>query len=301
MEAIRVALGDDKLTYLGYSYGTLLGAVYAQLFPGKVRAMVLDGAIDPTKGGVDDLADQAKGFERAFDNFATWCRTTPGSCPIAPDARAAVVAAMQAARQSPVRGPDGRAASAGWILTAVGSAMYSQQLWPGLANAISDLGKGSATRLFQLADSYTERDRSGHYNNLFDAFFTVMCTDSPDTVSRPKIRELQSQWRTQYPLFGPRDTVELLACSEWPGKRDPYPAGAAGGAPPIVVVGTTGDPATPYEQTARLAGMLGVGVVLTWQGEGHTAYPQTRCVNEAVNRYLISLTAPPRDTICPPR
>ena len=116
-----------------------------------------------------------------------------------------------------------------------------------------------------------------------------------------QVRPLQADWRSRYPLFGAQSALSLLVCAQWPGKRDPYPTGAATGAPPIVVVGTTGDPATPYEQTARLASLLGVGVVLTWQGEGHTAYPQTRCVVEAVDRYLIDLAAPAAGTTCPPR
>ncbi|MCW2639143.1 MAG: alpha/beta hydrolase, partial [Dactylosporangium sp.] len=113
-----------------------------------------------------------------------------------------------------------------------------------------------------------------------------------------KLRSLQTEWRKKYPLFGASTALDLV-CAQWPGKRDPYPAGAAKGAPPIVVVGTTGDPATPYEQTPKLANMLGVGVVLTWQGEGHTAYPQTRCITNAVNRYLIDLTVPAKGTTCP--
>ncbi len=116
------------------------------------------------------------------------------------------------------------------------------------------------------------------------------------TVER--IRVLQSQWRTKYPLFGASSAINLI-CAQWPGKHDPYPTGPAVGAPPIVVVGTTGDPATPYEQTAALARMLGVGTVVTWQGEGHTAYPKTRCVTDAVNRYLVDLKVPPAGLTCP--
>ncbi|NJC68409.1 alpha/beta hydrolase [Planosporangium thailandense] len=298
MDAIRSGLGEQKLTYLGYSYGTLLGATYAQLYPAHVRALVLDGAVDPTLNSVAAAESQAKGFERAFDNFAAWCANNAGKCPIAPDARAAVTSAMDAARHSPVRGPDGRSATAGWIQTAVISSLYSQEQWSQLATAIDNLRKGNASGVFRLADSYAERDSHGHYSNLFDANMVVNCTDDPNTPSVDKLRALQADWRKKYPMFGASTALNLV-CAQWPGKRDAYPAGAAKGAPPVVVVGTTGDPATPYEQTAKLADMLGVGTVLTWQGEGHTAYPQTRCITDAVNKYLIDLTVPTKGTTCP--
>jgi pimeloyl-ACP methyl ester carboxylesterase len=299
MDLIRGAVGDDKLNYLGYSYGTLLGAVYAELFPTHIRAMVLDGAIDPVKNSVDLTSDQTKGFERAFDNFATWCRTNASKCPIGPDARATVVSTLAAARQSPATGAGGRKATAGWVMTAVAASLYSQETWAEMAKAIDEVRRGDARRLFTLADSYADRNAQGHYSNLFDAFLTITCTDDPTTISTDKVRQLQGAWRTQYPLFGASSAMTMLVCSQWQGGRDPFPTGKAVGAPPIVVVGTTGDPATPYEQTAKLAEMLGVGVVLTWQGEGHTAFPQTRCINDAVTRYLVDLKVPAASTTCP--
>jgi pimeloyl-ACP methyl ester carboxylesterase len=299
MDAVRAAVGDPKLSYLGYSYGTLLGATYAQLFPHNIRALVLDGAVDPTENSVDSSEGQAKGFEHAFDEFAAWCKQN--SCPIAPDARTSVNQALAAARQSPVKGPDGRTATAGWIMTGVTEAMYSQEEWSLLASAISDLGHGDATKIFALADSYASRDSSGHYTNLYDIFTTVECDDDNGGETVNQARSLQSQWRTKYPLFGAQMAVGLAYCAVWPAKRDPYPTGKAAGAPPIVVVGTTNDPATPYEQTAKLADMLGVGHVVTWQGEGHTAYPQTACIRQAVDNYLLSLTVPAAGLTCPAR
>jgi pimeloyl-ACP methyl ester carboxylesterase len=299
MDAIRAALGDEKITYLGYSYGTLLGATYAQLFPKNIRALVLDGAVDPTAPPVTDSETQAKGFERAFTNFANWCTTT-GQCPIAPDARAAVTAAIQEARTAPTTGAGGRKATAGWVFYAVISALYSESLWPVLAAAISEIRRGNPTRVFQLADGYAQRDKDGKYSNLFDANLVINCTDDDKSVTVEEARRLQGEWRVKYPLFGASSALNLV-CAQWPGKHDPYPAGKAEGAPPILVVGTKGDPATPYEQTPALANMLGVGVVLTWDGEGHTAYPETRCINNAVNEYLINLTVPPAGQTCPAR
>jgi pimeloyl-ACP methyl ester carboxylesterase len=300
MDAIRAALGDEKLTYLGYSYGTLLGATYAQLFPKNIRALVLDGAVDPTVPSIAASESQAKGFERAFTNFSNWCNTARSECPIAPDARAAATAAIQAARTAPATGAGGRKATAGWVFYAVISSMYSEALWPALAKAIADVRRGDPTTVFELADRYAERDSSGKYSNLFDANLAVNCADDDKSVTVEEARRLQGEWRTKYPLFGASAALNLI-CAQWPGKRDPYPAGKAEGAPPILVVGTKGDPATPYEQTPALANMLGVGVVLTWDGEGHTAYPQTRCITNAVNEYLINLTVPPVGQTCPAR
>ncbi len=299
MDALRAAVGDDKLTYLGYSYGTLLGATYAQLFPTRIRAMVLDGAVDPKQTSVEGSEAQAKGFERAFTNFSNWCRQTPDRCPIAPDARKAVTDAIAAADRSPVKGRDGRAATSGWLFYAVVSSLYTESGWAALAAAIGNLRQGDARGVFRLADQYAEREPDGTYSNLFDANMAVNCADAKDAPSVDEVRRLQTEWRAKYPLFGAPLAVGMLPCTFWAGDRDPYPVGPAVNAPPIVVVGTTGDPATPYENTADLASMLGVGQVLTWEGEGHTAYPSTPCIVRAVDAYLIDLKVPQAGLRCP--
>ncbi|WP_433296546.1 alpha/beta hydrolase [Actinoplanes sp. CA-030573] len=299
MDAIREAVGDSKMTYLGFSYGTLLGATYAQEFPGNIRAMVLDGAVDPKQSYVQGSESQAKGFERAFTNFSNWCKATPAKCPIAPDARKAVTDAMAAADKSAVPYTDGRKATSGWIFLAVISSLYTESSWVTLASAVARLKQGDAKGIFTLADQYAERKPNGTYSNLFDANLAVNCADTKDAPGVDEIRKLQGEWRAKYPLFGASLAVGMLPCAFWPGEREPYPAGAATGAPPIVVVGTTGDPATPYENTADLANMLGVGHVLTWEGEGHTAYPSTRCIVQAVDNYLIDLQVPPEGLRCP--
>lgn len=301
IDAIRGAVGDAKTTYLGYSYGTLLGATYAQLFPQKVRALVLDGAVDPRQDIVTGSESQARGFERAFTNFSTWCRNTPGECKIGPDARAAMTAALDKARSSPMRARDGREVTAGWVFWAAVSSLYTESGWQDLADALEDFQNGNPSGVLKLADSYAERTGGGAYSNLFDANAVVNCTDADKVPASTQIRAYQDQWRAKYPLFGAAIAVDLLTCAQWTAPKDPYPTGAATGAPPIVVVGTTGDPATPYEQTQRLATMLGVGRVLTWQGEGHTAYPQTRCITDAVDDYLINLRLPRDGHRCPTR
>ncbi len=301
MDAIRAAVGDAKLTYLGYSYGTLLGATYAQLFPTKIRALVLDGAVDPKQGIVAGAETQAAGFERAFGNFTTWCSRTPAQCPVAPDARGALTDALAKAGTSPVRGDDGRDATPGWIFLGLVSSLYTESGWQALAKALDDLQAGNADGIFDLADSYARRGPDGRYTNLFDANLAINCADAADAPTVERVRQLQGEWRRKYPLFGASLAVGMLPCTFWPGKRDPYPVGAAAGAPPILVVGTTGDPATPYENTAKLADMLGTGEVLTWEGEGHTAYPNTACITEAVDGYLIGLTVPREGLRCPAR
>jgi pimeloyl-ACP methyl ester carboxylesterase len=299
MDALRQAVGDEQLTYLGFSYGTLLGAVYAQLYPQHIRAMVLDGAVDAEQDTVESSESQAQGFERALDNFSTWCSQTPDECPLQPDARRAITEAIDDARRSPVPGGDGRDATAGWVFWAVVSTLYSQEAWPELGAAIDQLAGGDPSGVFELADAYAERDSNGEYSNLFDANSAVNCADEDAQLSVPQVRDLQSEWRDQYPLFGAPLAMSVLTCAVWQSARDPYPTGPAEGAPPIVVVGTLGDPATPYEHTARLAEMLGVGVVLTWEGEGHTAYPGPPCIDEAVGAYLVDLEVPAEGTSCP--
>ncbi len=300
LDAIRAAVGDTKLTYLGYSYGTLLGATYAQLFPRNIRALVLDGAVDPEQGLVAGAETQAAGFERAFTNFTTWCARTP-QCPIAPDARGALTDALAKAEASPVRGADGREATPGWIFLGLVSSLYTESGWLSLAKALDDLQAGNAKGIFDLADAYARRSPTGDYTNLFDANLAVNCADAAVAPTVAEVRRLQGEWRGKYPLFGASLAIGLLPCTFWPAERDPYPTGEAAGAPPILVVGTTGDPATPYENTQKLATMLGTGEVLTWEGEGHTAYPNTPCVTAAVDGYLIGLTVPKEGLRCPAR
>jgi pimeloyl-ACP methyl ester carboxylesterase len=299
MDAIRSAVGDQKMTYLGYSYGTLLGATYAQLFPQNVRALVLDGAVDPRQNFVAGSESQAKGFALAFDNFAKWCTATPDKCPIAPDAKAAVNTAIDKAEVSPVTGKGGRKATSGWVFYAVISSLYTQSGWQALAGAIKSLEGGNPDQVFQLADAYAERDPNGTYSNLFDANIAVNCADQKTVPDANQVRTYQGQWRSSVPLFGAPLAVGMLPCSEWPGGHDPYPTGPATGSAPILVVGTTGDPATPYAQAPALANMLGVGRLLTWEGEGHTAYPQTGCITSAVDAYILNQTLPPEGKRCP--
>lgn len=298
MDAIRAAVGDEKLTYLGFSYGTLLGAVYAQLFPHNVRALVLDGAVDPQADPIESSEGQAMGFERALSTFAEWCQDNPAQCPIADNPRGAIAAEIERGRLAPVTGPDGRQATAGWVLWGVILSLYSQSFWQYLGPAIEDLSQGDAFLIFALADTYASRDEQGNYSNQFDAFNAINCVDS-EYPSIEEIRALQSQWREKYPMFGASLATGLLPCAVWPAEKDPYPTGPYTGEAPLVVVGTVGDPATPYESTQKLADMLGNSVVVTWEGEGHTAYSETTCIQRAIDNYLIDLVVPENGLTCP--
>lgn len=303
MDAIRQAVGDARLSYLGYSYGTLLGAVYATLFPGRIRAMVLDGAVDPTQSGVAGSEGQAGGFEKAFDNLAASCRRAGSGCPIGPDARATVNRLLDRAAARPVPGRDGerRRATAGHVLTAIAAALYSQPQWPRLQKALAAFDRGDPTEVFALADAFTGRGPDGRYSNEIDVNVAVNCADDRQRPTVADVRRLQGEWRTRYPLFGSSLAMSMLSCATWPVAPAPYPPVKAPGAPPILVVGTTGDPATPYRSTAVLARLLGTGTVLTWQGEGHTAYPQTACIRDTVDDYLVRLDPPPDGRTCPQR
>jgi hypothetical protein len=210
-----------------------------------------------------------------------------------------VLTAIDKAHTNPVKDGSGRTATAGWVFYAVVASMYAQTSWQYLAQGISDLSNNNPRFIFLLADSYAERDNSGKYKNLFDANSAVNCVDYANYPTPDQIRALQAEWRTKYPLFGAPLAVGLASCSVWPAKKDPYPVGPATGAPPIVVVGTKGDPATPYESTAKLADMLGTGTVVTWEGEGHTAYPETPCIRTAIDAYFIDQKVPAKGLTCP--
>ena len=300
MDLVRQAVGDPKLTYLGYSYGTRLGSVYAQLFPKRVRALVLDGAVDPKASEATSAQAQAEGFERAFDQFAANCKRRGATCLIGPDPRASMQRALARARQAPIPSgrTDPRKATAGHVLLAAVSALYDESDWPELESAIAEAGSGTAGGVFDLADRYAQRDPKGEYSNLLDANTAINCADSKERVPEATVRRALASWRTKYPLFGSTLALGLIGCQQWAAPRQPLPAVRAAGAPPLLVIGTVNDPATPYASAQVLARTLATGRLLTWRGEGHTAYPKTKCVTAAVNAYLLSLKVPKTGATC---
>src|SRR4051812_19139338 len=219
MDRLRQALGDEQLTYLGYSYGTTLGSTYAELFPDKVRAMVLDGAVDPDADPVADAEGQAAGFEKAFDAFAANCTKLRAGCPIGKKPRAFLEKLLDQAEKTPIptKGGDDREATAGDVLTAVAAALYDEASWPQLSQALATAQKGDATGVFSLADSYTQRTDDGTYSNLFDANYAINCADTAEDEQVPeeRIRSLATEWNKKYPLFGAGSATALYNCTVW--------------------------------------------------------------------------------------
>jgi pimeloyl-ACP methyl ester carboxylesterase len=299
MDLVRQAAGDAKLTYLGYSYGTRLGSVYAQLFSKKVRSLVLDGAVDPVATEVQSAEAQAAGFEKAFGQFAANCKGKGATCLLGADPRATLQRVLAKARANPIPGGSGgRKATAGHVLLAVVSALYDEGDWTELESAIAEADGGNAASVFTLADRYQQRDDKGDYSNFIDANTVINCTDTAEKVPDATVRSMLAAWRTKYPLFGPPLALGLLACQQWSAPRAPLPKVRAAGAPPLLVIGTVNDPATPYRSAQVLARTLATGRLLTWNGEGHTAYPKTACVTSAVNAYLVSLKVPKTGAVC---
>ncbi|GAA3790334.1 alpha/beta hydrolase [Sphaerisporangium flaviroseum] len=307
MDVLRAALGDQGLTYLGKSYGTYLGAVYADLFPKKIRAMVLDGAIDPSLPPVPSVnAAQARGFEVAFRSFLADC-FKESSCPFAGRntdmAQSQLANLLKAADQHPLRNNtgDGRKIDESWTTLGIVTALYDKRSWPVLRAALGQAFRGDGTTLLKLADILVDRDQNGTYSNQTEANMAVNCVDHPYPHKISAYEEAARAAQKESPLFGSYVMWGSLPCEYWPVK----PTGTdkplkAAGAPPILVVGTQRDPATPYEWAKALATQLSSGVLLSYDGDGHTAYRTgSTCIDQAVDRYVISLTAPSNGTLCP--
>jgi pimeloyl-ACP methyl ester carboxylesterase len=307
MDVLRAALGESQLTYLGKSYGTYLGTWYAQLFPRRVRALVLDGAVDPDTPSLQDDITQAQGFQVALRSFAAWCLAGPG-CPLRTGPRTsadAAVARLQAlvvrANSVPLANKlgDGQVADGAMLLNGVAAALYSKSYWPDLKAALGNAFAGDGTVLVQLANLLYERNPDGTYANLVDADTSISCLDRPWPRSLAAWQAAASAAARAAPLFGAPIVWGNLPCAYWPVPSYPLPKIRAAGARPILVVGTRRDPATPYRWAQALAGDLSSGVLLGWNGDGHTAYGEgSACVDTIVNAYLISLSVPRSGMVC---
>jgi pimeloyl-ACP methyl ester carboxylesterase len=305
MDVLRAALGDPKLTYLGKSYGTYLGTWYAQLFPTHVRALVLDGAVNPAESALSMNAVQAQGFQVALHSFATDCLRHAG-CPFPKgETVTAAVARVQAMLNQASVKPltsviPGQPGDSALLLNGVAAALYSKSFWPYLRLGLTAAFAGNGSVLVELGDVLVERDRSGHYSNLTSAELAVDCVDRPWPRNLPAWQAAAASAARAAPMFGAAIMWGSLPCAYWP-VRPATPVRLRGaGAPPILVVGNTRDPATPFRSAQALAKDLKSGVLLGWNGDGHTAYMMgSSCVDSAVNRYLISLVPPRSGTLCP--
>jgi pimeloyl-ACP methyl ester carboxylesterase len=301
LDVLRVVLGDDKLNFLGKSYGTYLGAIYADMFPDRVGRLVLDGVVDPADDAATLARSQALGFEQALAAFVDDCLPRRG-CPLHGDrdsALAQVSGILDAADQTPLRAS--RPVTQSLALLGVAWSMYDPRWWPVLRLALSQAAHGNGSTLLSIADSYLGRTSRGHYpSNTNDAIFAISCLDRPETSDVARLRARAREVSALAPRFGAYVAWGSAPCGVWPvppeGRSGPVRAPGAG---PILVIGTTRDPATPYASARHLAAELESGRLLTYDGDGHTAYEQgSACIDAVVDAYLVKGTLPAEGTRC---
>ena len=303
LDVLRSVLGDEKLTYLGYSYGTRIGSAYAEAFPKNVRAMVLDGAVDPEQDAVESLVAQGQGFGTAFTQFAKWC-TAQQDCALGADAGGAVRAFQNLVRpliDFPVPVGDGRKLSYEDATTGVIQALYQESLWDTLNTGLNELKQQRGATLEKLADIYNERDSDGRYGTTQDAFTAIRCVDDPRVTDPQVILKAQEEYVRVAPFLddGRPASAARDACAFWPvpNTSEPHVPNVEGLAKTLVI-STTNDPATPYQAGVNLAKGL-KGALLTYEGTQHTVFLQgVKCVDEAGTDYLVDGTLPPDGKRC---
>ncbi|WP_328479831.1 alpha/beta hydrolase [Streptomyces sp. NBC_00377] len=297
MDLMRQVLGDAKTHYFGISYGTELGGVYAHLFPKNVGRLILDAVVDPSADAVGHARNQARGFQRALDDYleSTGQDPTKGSKKIAD--------LLDRIDSDPLPTSDGRKLTQTLAVTGIVLPLYSKQGWPSLTSALKSAQDGDGSELLTLADGYNERDASGHYGTSAHSQRLISCLDDKQRPTAEETKKLLPEFERISPVFGDFlgwDTAGW--CHDWPvAGQYATPEVSAAGAAPVLLVGNTGDPATPYEGARKMADELGkgVGVLLTWKGEGHGAYRSgSDCVDSAVDAYLLKGTVPKDGKVC---
>ncbi|HET9254064.1 MAG TPA: alpha/beta hydrolase [Pseudonocardiaceae bacterium] len=303
MDILRAALGDTKLTYLGYSYGTGLGTAYAEEYPQNVRALVLDGAVDPNQNAIDASINRASAIQHAFDAFAAWC-AIQGDCPLGPDPAKATEAYHQLTWpiiDHPVTLRDGRKLSYTDTVLGTYAALYNPVAWGFLKRALGELVHGRGEPLMVLADIMQGRQSDGGYNGLMDIAYAIACLDSDPIKDPAQALELDKRVRAAAPVLddgrGPNPARDNCAFWPVPGTRPPH-VPRISGLPQVMVISTTGDPATPFQQGVNLAKDLGARL-LTVEGTQHgAALEGNACVDDIVTRYLVDLVLPPEGARC---
>ncbi len=304
LDVVRAVLGDETLSYYGASYGTQLGATYADLFPDKVGRLVLDGAVDPALPPVEGAAGQNQGFQRALTAYLEDC-TSGDECPLGDDVDAAqqelgdLVEALDA---DPIRVGD-RELTQTQAIYGVAVTLYDRASWPYLTQALDALRQGRGDVLLMLSDLYFERGADGSYaSNSQEAFTAISCLDATGAapLSDDEVVAATQRFRDVSPVFGDFFAAGLNSCQDWPATTDtPQQPPTATGADPILVIGTTRDPATPYEWAESLAEQLDSGVLLTREGDGHTALASGNgCITDAVAAYYLDGDVPGDGTVC---
>ncbi|MGN6687467.1 MAG: alpha/beta fold hydrolase [Actinomycetales bacterium] len=305
LDVLRAVLGDSKLHYLGKSYGTFIGAIYGDLFPTHIGRMVLDGALDPRSTSEEVNLGQAKGFELALSSFLKDCGTR-SDCPFRgseDQMRLQLEGFLARLDRAPLPTDDdeGRKLTQALGVLGIVFAMYDEGFWPQLRTALSLGLRGDGSALLVLADAYADREPDGTYSsNQNDVIYAVNCLDKPEPNGPQQVEQQKGEFEKASPVFGDYIAWSSLPCHYWPVPPEMQPhAVAAPGAPPIVVVGTIRDPATPYQWAVGLAHQLDSGVLLTYNGDGHTAYRRgSPCIDSAVDRYLLEGTPPKDGTRC---
>ncbi|MFJ9337931.1 alpha/beta hydrolase [Streptomyces sp. NPDC101733] len=306
LDRIRQALGDEKLNYFGISYGTELGGVYAHLFPKNVGRAVFDAVVDPTKTSEEGALGQAKGFQLALGNFAQDCVNRGDACQLqgstAKEIEANVIKLQKQLAAKPIPGIGDRQLTESAATNGIAQALYSKELWPLLEQGLDEADGGQGQLLLALSDALNGRDQQGRYSNIGAANTAINCADSKERYTLAQTKAKLPEFRAASPVFGDFLGWAMLSCTDWPvAGAWQTPDVSAPGSAPIMVIGNTGDPATPYEGARKMVERLGkgVGVELTYKGEGHGAYNSgDTCVQQAVNSYLLDGKVPAANTVC---
>ena len=306
LDMLRAVVGDPKLNYLGYSYGSDIGSYYVENFPDKVGRLVVDGATDSSISVFEVGLVQTKGFQRALENYLKACPDLFDDCPFTGDLTtdlATIRGLYDRYDASPLAAPDGRMMDAGVLDIAMSMALYSQDSWPFLNDLFSEAQDGVTDTAFFLADYYYSRDTDGTYaDNSLEAFLAIYCVDYPVETDPTVLAEQEVLLEQASPTtYRPSPPIGDTTCINWPYQYQGPPIAAltGKGAPPVLVVSTTGDPATPYEWGVALADQLESAVLITFNGEGHTAYGQgNECITSTVDQYLLKGVVPTADPNC---
>ena len=305
MDLMRQVLGDDKLYYFGISYGTELGGVYAHLFPKHVGRAVFDAVVDPTQNSEQGSLGQAEGFQLALDNFAEDCTSKTEDCPVgdtAQDVKDRIAKLLADLDRKPIPGIGQRLLTQTAATNGIAQALYSKDFWEYLVEGLQQAYDGDGRVLMLLSDSLNGRSENGEYSNITAANIAISCADDKPRYTAADVERRLPEFRAASPLFGDFLAWSMVSCTDWavPGAAD-HPDVSAAGSAPILVVGNTGDPATPYEGARKMVEALGpgVGVELTYKGQGHGAYgSNNRCVRQAVDGYLLNGRVPAAGTVC---
>lgn len=303
LDIIRAVLGQEKLSYFGASYGTLIGATYADLFPDRVGRLVLDGAVDPTVGALEQAKVQARGFETALTAYVESC-VADGECYLGGDVDTGldrIGQLLDDLDREPLPAGDGdRLLTEGRAVYGIWAPLYDESYWGLLDSAVGSALEGDGTELLRLSDAYTSRGPAGYVNNSLEALLAVNCLDRPSGLSPAQARKAAPEVEEASATFGRIFAFGLTGCRGWPVQtgKGPGPL-TAEGSDPIMVVGTSRDPATPLVWAEGLARQLDAGVLVRRDGDGHTGYRAGNdCVDDTVERYLVSGTVPDGTVDC---